>query len=150
MDSLSPWTWREGGSVVKDDELQLFEGARSVFTLSSVLEVTYASDLRFELSELRKVKGFGICFMNVDSTFSQDRGNCILVQGGWVPSISNVKTVSRINGEIIEGDMINLALRKPAVQSSVFGPGDASLAVDGSTYAYFDYDVWTLNTGECI
>lgn len=100
------------------------------------------------LSELKNVQGVGLCLMNIDASFGQDKGNCFVLQGGWVPSISNIKMVTRINGQPIGGVPINLALRQPAVQSSVFGPGDASLAVDGSTYAYFDYDVWTLNTGE--
>jgi hypothetical protein len=123
---------------------------RAVYHLSNILDITYESEMRFTLSEIQIPQGLGFCFKNVDSDIitGQQMSNCFVVQNGNIPDLSDTNILRKINGNEIYGDKVNLALRKPSEQSGVYGPGDASRAVDGGSYSFFDYDIWSKNTGK--
>jgi hypothetical protein len=142
-----------GGAVVQDTA-KLFGSVRLAYQLSDILDISYESEMRFILSEVQLAKGLGLgfCFRNIDPDIvtGQVMTNCFTIQNSIIPEMLDTNIFRTINGNEVNGDKVNLALKKPAVQMGVYGPGDASRAVDGSTYPYFDYDIWSKNTGMII
>lgn len=147
----SPWMNKIGGAVVQDTA-KLFGSVRLAYQLSAVLDISHESEMRFILSEVQLAKGLGFCFRNLDPDIvtGQVMTNCFTIQNSIIPEMLDTNIFRTINGNEVNGDKVNLALGKTAVQMGVYGPGDASRAVDGSTYPYFDYDIWSKNTGTII
>ncbi len=106
--------------------------------------------VHFTLNEVETVKGIGICFYSayVGVFAGESDLYCLTIKNGQIRRLSNM-IKPRARSDLLKdlnGKIENLALEKVARQSSEFGPGYASNAVDGNINQVFDYDSWELNS----
>ena len=145
-------TINRGGVVIHPDNVvRLYGNVHHSYSLSTSISVNRYTQIQFIFTQVEYVHGVGIClFQEFGSSFQSDI-KCVALKGGNFPSYQNVLIVN--SGSInLDGDQLNLALRRPTSQSSTTGrniadaPGDSNFAVDGNKNPIFNTEVWRSNT----
>lgn len=101
------------------------------------------TSLNFKLDVISEAKGLGICLYEaLEQKFEDNTVRCMVV------GISDITSGSKvIPTPSQDGERTNLALNKVATQSSNYNLGGvASKAVDGNTFAEYNYQDQDLNT----
>ena len=105
--------------------------------------------IKFRLAERERVLGVGICLKNG----KDDVAFCFLLRNGKYSRQPTSNAVIFYRGPYnLDGDQVNLALRKSTSQSSATGlntimePGDSKFAVDGNTIQIFNNEAWQYNS----
>ena len=150
IESKSDSSW--GGINVKPSNLiRLYGDVSNTYGLSKSIPVNKFTKVRLSLYEKEAVGGVGFCLYELYSSALSNDTNfyCIVLRGGRFVKLSSftktLQTTKDVNNDLV-GNPTNLALKKMTRQSTIFGPGDAGNAVDGSIKSNFDYDAWELNS----
>lgn len=133
------------GVVVNEYDINMKGKIRTIYKFPSgdstlMHKFTY---LNFRQDVITTAKGVGICFYQaLKQKFEDNTVRCAIIGTSDVTAGSNViSTPSR------SGVRTNLALGKVATQSSNYNDGGvASKAVDGNTFAEYNYQDQVLNT----
>jgi len=133
-DVLSNVPSRGGIAVYPDNIVRLYGYVRRAYALSDSVPANKFTLLHFVFTQTEKVDDIGIClYEEYDKMFAASVKYCFFLQ--------------RNNAaKELQGNAVNLALGKPARQSSVLEPGDAKFAVDGNTDPIFAMDAWQFNS----
>lgn len=133
------------GGATNEDGLRLYGRVRNVYSLSTTsdlqsIDASIFTGMKILFSNLKPILACGFCVF----TDNEADKNCFLIKGKRVPGINRFREA---NYQSMIHSNIYLALRKHATQSSIFRPGDPSLAVDGDIYSRLNYEKWSNNTG---
>ncbi len=140
-----------GVNVDSTHVIHLYGDVANTYSLTKSISMNKFTRIQFTLYENESVQGVGICLYEFHSALISSESDvyCLSLRGGQLMNLSIPVEIPKIKGESTNellGESINLALRRRTKQSSTFGPGNASSAVDGNTKPNFDYDVWELNS----
>ena len=137
---------RGGVNIDPDDEIRLYGTVRTSFGSSNIFPASKSTSIRFQLSELQKVDGLGICLYGDYGTSFQDNNvYCVVVRGGRI-SLENDNVIVARDDASLAGVNVNVALGKATRQSSIVQPGYSELAVDGNLNQIFDNEFWEGNS----
>lgn len=131
------------GVVADEDSIKIQGKVRAIYKLPSSLSIHKFSILKFRRNSFTNAQGAGICvYQSIAPKFDDNQVRCMVIGTSDVTTGSNVISSTQQLGE-----RTNLALGKFATQSSNYNiGGSASKAVDGNTYAQYDYNNQNLNT----
>lgn len=138
----SPGTF---GVIVNQYTINMKGKIRTIYEFASgdSAQIHKFTSLNFQQDVTTEAKGLGICFYQaLKQKFEDNTVRCMVIGTSDVTSGSNVIATPSQDGE-----RINLALGKVATQSSNYNNGGvASKAVDGNTFAEYNYQDQALNT----
>jgi len=142
-----PGDFRRGGvNIDPDDEIRLYGTVRDSFGSSTIFPASQSTSIKFQLSELQKVDGLGIClYGDYGTSFQENTVYCAVVSGGRL-SLQNDNVFVVRDDDSLAGVSVNIALGKTTSQSSIVQPGYSELAVDGNLNQIFDNEFWERNS----
>ena len=146
-------TVHRGGVIIEPDNIvRLYGNVHHSYALLKSIPVNKFTRMQFVFTETEIVLGAGFClFRDFGSSSIGSTTYCIVLRGGKFSHQPGFVIVDSGSAEL-DGDPLNLALRRPTSQSSVTGqtsieePGDSEFAVDGNTNQVFNIEAWQYNT----